>query len=282
MHAQFNQAQTLLDLHQQDDIFVMPNAWDAGSAKLLAAAGFKAIATTSAGIAFSLGRPDSENAVSRDEMLQAIKNIVQAVDLPVSADLEAGFGSRPAVVAETIQMAIEVGVVGGNIEDFTGNRQKPLFDRILATDRIQAARVAANNQLLPFVLTARTDCYLVEHPKPFAEALERAQLYCEAGADCIFIPGVRDLNLIEQLVQQIPKPLTVVVGLKGSPFTVQQLADIGVRRITIGGSLARATYALIRKAAQEMMIKGQFSYAEEQIPDGELCEFFASFSTNLS
>lgn len=282
MHAQFNQAQTLLDLHQQDDIFVMPNAWDAGSAKLLAAAGFKAIATTSAGIAFSLGRPDSENAVSRDEMLQAIKNIVQAVDLPVSADLEAGFGSRPAVVAETIQMAIEVGVVGGNIEDFTGNRQKPLFDRILATDRIQAARVAANNQLLPFVLTARTDCYLVEHPKPFAEALERAQLYCEAGADCIFIPGVRDLNLIEQLVQQIPKPLTVVVGLKGSPFTVQQLADIGVCRITIGGSLARATYALIRKAAQEMMIKGQFSYAEEQIPDGELCEFFASFSTNLS
>jgi 2-methylisocitrate lyase-like PEP mutase family enzyme len=139
-----------------------------------------------------------------------------------------------------------------------------------------------NNQLLPFVLTARTDCYLVEHPKPFAEALERAQLYCEAGADCIFIPGVRDLNLIEQLVQQIPKPLTVVVGLKGSPFTVQQLADIGVRRITIGGSLARATYALIRKAAQEMMIKGQFSYAEEQIPDGELCEFFANFSTNLS
>lgn len=276
MHAQFNQAQTLLDLHQQDDIFVMPNAWDAGSAKLLAAAGFKAIATTSAGIAFSLGHPDSENAVSRDEMLQAIKNIVQAVDLPVSADLEAGFGSRPAVVAETIQMAIEVGVVGGNIEDFTGNRQKPLFDRILATDRIQAARVAANNQLLPFVLTARTDCYLVEHPKPFAEALERAQLYCEAGADCIFIPGVRDLNLIEQLVQQIPKPLTVVVGLKGSPFTVQQLADIGVRRITIGGSLARATYALIRKAAQEMMIKGQFSYAEEQIPDGELCEFFAN------
>lgn len=276
MHAQFNQAQTLLDLHQQDDIFVMPNAWDAGSAKLLAAAGFKAIATTSAGIAFSLGRPDSENAVSRDEMLQAIKNIVQAVDLPVSADLEAGFGSRPAVVAETIQMAIEVGVVGGNIEDFTGNRQKPLFDRVLATGRIQAARVAANNQLLPFVLTARTDCYLVEHPKPFAEALERAQLYCEAGADCIFIPGVRDLNLIEQLVQQIPKPLTVVVGLKGSPFTVQQLADIGVRRITIGGSLARATYALIRKAAQEMMIKGQFSYAEEQIPDGELCEFFAN------
>lgn len=276
MHAQFNQAQTLLDFHQQDDIFVMPNAWDAGSAKLLAAAGFKAIATTSAGIAFSLGHPDSENAVSRDEMLQAIKNIVQAVDLPVSADLEAGFGSRPAVVAETIQMAIEVGVVGGNIEDFTGNRQKPLFDRILATDRIQAARVAANNQLLPFVLTARTDCYLVEHPKPFAEALERAQLYCEAGADCIFIPGVRDLNLIEQLVQQIPKPLTVVVGLKGSPFTVQQLADIGVRRITIGGSLARATYALIRKAAQEMMIKGQFSYAEEQIPDGELCEFFAN------
>ena len=275
MQDQFKKAQIFLSLHHQNHTFVMPNAWDAGSAKMLASAGFKAIATTSAGIAFSLGRPDSENAVSRDEMLQSIQRIVQAVSLPVSADLEAGFGRTPEVVAETIQLAIKAGAVGGNIEDFTSDKQKPLFDRALARDRIRAARLAADNFKWPFVLTARTDCYLVEHANPFAEALERAQLYCEAGADCIFVPGVKDLNTIEQLVRQIPKPLSVVVGLKGSPFSVQQLANIGVCRITIGGSLARATYALIRKAAQEMLVSGQFSYAEEQIPDSELCEFFA-------
>lgn len=279
MQNQAKQAQAFLSLHQQQHAFVMPNAWDAGSAKMLAVAGFKAIATTSAGIAFSLGRPDSANAVSRDEMLHAIQGIIQAVDLPVSVDLEAGFGSQPEVVAETIQLAIKAGAVGGNIEDFTGDKQQSLFDRTLAHDRIQAARLAASNLQLPFILTARTDCYLVGYPKPFAEAVERAQLYCEAGADCVFVPGITDLNIIEQLVKQVPKPLTVVVGLKGSPFTVQQLADVGVRRITIGGSLARATYALIRKAAHEMITQGQFSYAEEQIPDGELCEFFAQFPT---
>lgn len=279
MQNQAKQAQAFLSLHQQQHAFVMPNAWDAGSAKMLAVAGFKAIATTSAGIAFSLGRPDSANAVSRDEMLHAIQGIIQAVDLPVSVDLEAGFGSQPEVVAETIQLAIKAGAVGGNIEDFTGDKQQSLFDRTLAHDRIQAARLAASNLQLPFILTARTDCYLVGYPKPFAEAVERAQLYCEAGADCVFVPGITDLNIIEQLVKQVPKPLTVVVGLKGSPFTVQQLADVGVRRITIGGSLARATYALIRKAAHEMITQGQFSYAEEQIPDGELCEFFAEFPT---
>lgn len=279
MADQFNKAAKFKALHQQKTTFVMPNAWDAGSAKILAAAGFSAIATTSAGIAFALGRPDSEGAVNRVEMLNAIQQIAQAVDLPVSADLEAGFGIEPEVVAETIRQAIHVGVVGGNIEDFTGDGAKPLFDLALASERIQAARLAADATKLPFVLTARTDCYLVKHPNPFAAAVERANRYCEMGADCIFVPGIKDLATIEQLVREIPKPLTVVVGLMGAPFTVQQLADIGVRRITIGGSLARATYALIRKAGQEMMQQGSFSYAEAQIPDGELCEFFANFGS---
>lgn len=279
MNTQFNKAEALYNLHQQEQIFVMPNAWDAGSAKLLAAAGFVAIATTSAGIAFSLGRPDSEGAVSRAEMLNAIQKIAQAIDLPVSADLEAGFGVEPEVVADTIQQAIRSGVVGGNIEDFTGDKHKPLFDRVLASERIHAARLAADALQFPFVLTARTDCYLVNPPTTLNEAIERANLYCEAGADCIFVPGVKDLMLIEQLVKAISKPLTVLVGLVGTPFSVQQLADIGVRRITIGGSLARATYALIRKAATEMMLEGRFSYSEEQIPDAALCEFFANFGT---
>ena len=279
MSSQFSKAARFQALYQTEHTFVMPNAWDAGSAKMLAAAGFAAIATTSAGIAFALGRPDSEAAVNRNEMLSAIQQIAQAVDLPVSADLEAGFGIEPEIVAETIRQAIHTGVVGGNIEDFTGDQAKPLFDLILASERIQAARLAAESTKLPFVLTARTDCYLVNHPKPFAEAVERANRYCEAGADCIFVPGIKNLATIAQLVREVPKPLTVVVGLMGAPFTVQQLADIGVRRITIGGSLARATYALIRKAAQEMMQQGRFSYAEAQIPDGELCEFFASFGS---
>lgn len=278
MYDQHNKARQFQALHQQNQIFVMPNAWNAGSAKMLAAAGFSAIATTSAGIAFSLGRPDSENAVSRDEMLAAIQGIAQAVNLPVSADLEAGFGVEPEAVAATIKLAISSGVVGGNIEDFTGNQQKPLFDHSLAGERIQAARLAADELGLPFVLTARTDCYLVGHLDPFTEALERAYRYCEAGADCIFVPGMKDLAEVEALVKAIPKPLTVVVGLIGTAATVQQLADIGVRRISIGGSLARATYALIRKAAKEMLLEGRFSYAEEQIPDGELCEFFAKFT----
>ncbi|MFZ1387448.1 MAG: isocitrate lyase/phosphoenolpyruvate mutase family protein [Thiolinea sp.] len=279
MADQFNKSAKFKALHQQKTTFVMPNAWDAGSAKMLAATGFSAIATTSAGIAFALGRPDSEDAVSRVEMLNAIQQIVQAVDLPVSADLEAGFGIEPKVVAETIRQAIHVGAVGGNIEDFTGDGAKPLFDVALATERIQAARLAADSTNLPFVLTARTNCYLVNYPNPFAAAVERANRYCETGADCIFVPGIKDLATIAQLVKEIPKPLTVVVGLMGAPFTVQQLADIGVRRITLGGSLARATYYLIRKAAQEMMQQGSFSYAEAQIPDGELCEFFANFGS---
>lgn len=279
MYDQYNKARQFQALHQQNQTFVMPNAWDAGSAKMLAAVGFKAIATTSAGIAFSLGRPDSESAVGRDEMLVAIQGIAQAVNLPVSADLEAGFGIEPETVAATIKLAISSGVVGGNIEDFTGNQQRPLFDNSLAGERIQAARLAADELGSPFVLTARTDCYLVGHSDPFTEALERAHRYCEAGADCIFVPGMKDLAEVEALVKAIPKPLTVVVGLIGTAATVQQLADMGVRRISIGGSLARATYALIRKAAKEMLLEGRFSYAEEQIPDGELCEFFAKFTS---
>lgn len=279
MKSQLDKAVQFRALHQIEKAFVMPNAWDAGSAKMLAAAGFHAIATTSAGIAFALGRPDSEGAVSREEMLATIQQIAQAVDLPVSADLEAGFGTEPETVADTIQLAIKAGVVGGNIEDFTGDAQQPLFDRQLATERIKVARIAADQTKIPFTLTARTDCYLTNHPQAFAEAVERANQYCEAGADCIFVPGVKDLITIERLVKAIPQSLTVVVGLIGTPFTVQQLADIGVRRITIGGSLARATYALIREAAQEIIRNGSFSYAETQIPDGELCEFFAGFKT---
>ena len=274
---QLQKASILKELHARDGTFLMPNAWDAGSARMLSASGFPAIATTSAGIAFSLGLPDYEGAVSREAMLERVGLIAAAVDLPVSADLEAGYGVEPDQVGETIRKAITVGAVGGNIEDFTGEPNAPLFDLALAAERIRAARQAADASAIPFTLAARTDCYLAGVDKPFAAAVERANCYREAGADCLFVPGVSDPDVIAALVKEIDGPLTVVMGLSGSTLSVSQLAALGVRRITIGGSLARATYGLIRQAAVEMKEQGSFSFADRQIPDGELCRFFASF-----
>ncbi len=276
MHTQRTKAETFRDLHRGPGIFLMPNAWDAGSARMLASGGFAAIATTSAGIAFSLGLPDYEGAVTRTAMLDRIQDIAQCVDLPVSADLEAGYGREPAQVGTTIELAIAAGVVGGNIEDFTGISSAPLFNTVLATERIRAARAAADKTGVPFTLTARTDCYLVDVKHPFSQAVQRANNYREAGADCLFVPGASDPKTIAELVKEIDGPLTVVMGLTGSALTVSQLEDLGVRRISIGGSLARATYALMRKAVQEMTINGTFNYSNEQIPDAELCAFFAS------
>nr|WP_294864048.1 isocitrate lyase/phosphoenolpyruvate mutase family protein [uncultured Pseudogulbenkiania sp.] len=274
---QRHKARLFKELHRRSGTFLMPNAWDAGSARLLSSLGFPVIATTSAGIAFSLGLPDYAGAVSREAMLERVGQIAAAVDLPVSADLEAGYGVEPEQVGDTIRQAIAAGAVGGNIEDFSGEPSAPLFDLALAAERIRAAREAADASGLPFTLTARTDCYLAGVDNPFAAAVERANRYREAGADCLFVPGVSDPEVIAALVQAIDGPLTVVMGLSGAALSVSQLAALGVRRITIGGSLARATYGLIRQAAVEMKEQGSFSFADRQIPDGELCQFFASF-----
>lgn len=278
MHTQLAKAQTFRDLHTRSGIFLMPNAWDPGSARMLASSGFPAIGTTSAGISFSHGVADSDGAVSQSEMIDCVERIVQSVGLPVSADLEAGYGTEPDDVAKTIEFAIAAGAVGGNIEDFTGNPAAPLFDSSLAAQRIRAARAAADATGIPFTLTARTDCYLANTPTPFSEAVHRANLYREAGADCLFIPGVSDPDTLTELVKEIDGPLTVVMGLSGSALTVSQLQEIGVRRVTIGGSLARATYGLIRKAAQEMAQHGTFDYSTQQIPHAELCAFFSGYA----
>lgn len=275
MHTQLIKAKIFRDLHAQTKVFLMPNAWDAGSARMLASAGFSSVATTSAGIAFSLGLPDYEGAVTRTEMLDRVREIARAVNVPVSADLEAGYGAEPERVAETIELAIVAGAIGGNIEDFTGDPSAPLFDMSLATERIRAARAVADASGIPFTLTARTDCYLADVMSPFSEAVQRANRYREAGADCLFVPGASDPRTIAELVKEIDAPLTVVMGLKGQSLTVSQLEDLGVRRISIGGSLARATYALMRRAAREMTVDGTFNYSNDQIPDAELCAFFA-------
>lgn len=261
-------------LHVTDSIFLMPNAWDAGSALMLASLGFPAIATTSAGVSFSLGFPDQEAAVSRDTMLERVGSIAAAVQLPVSADLQAGYGTKPDDVGNTIKSAILAGVVGANIEDYSGSSAHPLFEINHAISRIRAAREAADVSGIPFVLTARTDAYLAGVSNPFAVAVERCNAFYEAGADCLFVPGASDPKVIEALVREINGPITVVMGLTGSTLTVPQLGSLGVRRVTIGGSLARATFGLIRKAAAEMIELGTFSYASQQIPDSELSKFF--------
>ena len=262
-------------LHTADAIFLMPNAWDAGSALMLASLGFPAIATTSAGVCFSLGLPDEEAALSRETMLDRVGSIAAAIPLPVSADLQAGYGADPDEVGATIKAAILAGVVGANIEDFTGDPAQPLHSIADATDRIRGARRAADASGMPFVLTARTDVYLAGADKPFAQAVDRCNAYREAGADCLFVPGASDPKTIEALVREIQGPLTVVMGLSGSAFTVPQLGSLGVRRVTIGGSLARATFGFIRQAASEMAAAGTFRFADQQIPHAELSRFFA-------
>jgi 2-methylisocitrate lyase-like PEP mutase family enzyme len=208
-------------------------------------------------------------------MLNRVGEIAAAVGLPVTADLEAGYGDSPEEVAKTIRLSAEAGVVGGSIEDYPGEPAPSLYDTELAVERIKAAREAADGTGLAYTLTARAECYLVGHPDPFAESVARANRYREAGADCLFVPGVKDAETIAALVREIHGPFNVVMGLAGAALSVAELTRLGVRRISIGGSLARATLGLVRRAAEEMAVHGTFTYAEQQIPDAELCEFFA-------
>ena len=269
---QIRKGREFRDLHYAEGIFVMPNAWNAGSACLLDTAGFPAIGTTSAGIAFCLGLPDYEGLLTRDTALEEARRIVGAVTAPVSVDAENGYGDQPEEVAETIRRVAEIGAVGANIEDFDGNG---LYELKHSVERIKAARTAADSLRFSFTLTARADCYLVDHSNPFKESVIRANSYREAGADCLFVPGVKDADTIAALVKEVNGPVNVVMGLVGNLLTVNQLGELGVKRVSIGGSLARATFGLIRRAADELRQDGTFTFADEQIPDDELCRFFS-------
>ncbi|HEU4346421.1 MAG TPA: isocitrate lyase/phosphoenolpyruvate mutase family protein [Actinoplanes sp.] len=265
-----------------DGCFLLPNAWDAGSARLLEAAGFAALATTSAGIAFSHGRPDHDffaehkhgSRLEREVMIRAVGDMVDAVGVPVSADLEDGYGPALESVGETVALAIAAGAAGGNIEDFTGERDNPLYDRRLAVERIMTARTVADTAGEPFVLVGRTDVLLVGGS--VGEAIERANAYLAAGADCAFVPGASDAETIGLLVRELTGPLNVVMGLTGSTLSMAQLADLGVRRVTVGGSLTRAMFGHLRRAAEELRDRGTFTYAQAQIPQDELNEIFHS------
>lgn len=260
-------ASAFADRHQGPGIIALPNAWDPGTAIVLADAGFLFIATTSAGIAFAQGLPDGQN-LSRAQMLELVARIAAAVDVPVSADLEAGYGPRPEDVAATVAGAVAAGAVGCNIEDSTGDAGRPLYELELAVERIRAGAEAASATGLPFVLNARTDPYLLRLGTPqenFVESVRRANAYREAGAGCLYVPGVADADTIGRLVREIDGPLNVL-GARGgaeAPLTVAELEALGVRRVSIGGSLAVAALGLVRRAAAEMRELGTFRYTRE-------------------
>jgi 2-methylisocitrate lyase-like PEP mutase family enzyme len=267
-------------LHESKPGFIMPNAWDVGSALILAEAGFKAIATTSAGIAFSLGKPDysasaARFAVSRAEMFARIGEIVDAVDLPVNGDLESGYGDSPEAVAETIHLAIEVGLAGGNIEDKRPDADA-LYDEVLAAERIAAAREAIDAAGSAFVLTARTDALLWadgDEEAATERCIRRANIFRVAGADCVFTPGPSEGLVIEQLLREIDAPLNLVFGLSagGSPH---EWIAAGVQRVSTGASLARASLRWLRQSAYELQRGGVIPYAMQQLPQSELNELF--------
>lgn len=251
-------------LHQQDAAFIVPNPWDAGTARILTSLGFEALATTSAGYAFSVGRRDSAASLSRDEILANAKAIVDATDLPVTADLEDGFGAEPKACAETIDLAAKIGLVGGSIEDATGDENDPIFEFEYAVERVAAAAEMARD--LPFVLTARTENYLWGRPD-IDDTIRRLQAFAEAGADVLYAPGLPDIGSIKAVCDAVSKPVNVVMGLQGAAMSVHELSDAGVRRISVGGSFARAALGAFICAAEEVRDKGTFTYAEDTVPD---------------
>jgi 2-methylisocitrate lyase-like PEP mutase family enzyme len=258
-----DQAAALLALHAGPG-FVLPNAWDAGSARILEAVGFPAIATTSAGIAWSCGVPDG-GALDRDAMLEHVGRIVAAVNVPVSADLEDGYGDTPDDVARTVAGAARLGAVGGNLEDARGGCLLGVDE---AVDRVAAARAAAPRGT--FVLNARTDTYFVgTSGDPFAETVERAVRYVESGADCVFVPGVVEGDTIRRLAAEIPAPLNVVAGL-ASTTDARTLFSLGVRRVSLGGSLARAALSALERAGRELLDSGTLGFLDGAIAYGDL------------
>jgi 2-methylisocitrate lyase-like PEP mutase family enzyme len=274
MTHQHDRARVFRALHEAAETFVIPNPWDAGSAKMLAALGFPALATTSAGFAFSLGRADGANAVDREETLQNAGAIVQATPLPVSADLENGFGDEPEACAETILRAAEAGLVGGSIEDATGRAGDPIYLLPLAVQRIRAAVQAARSLPFHFTLTARAENHL-HGIADLDDTIRRLQAYAEAGADVLYAPGLRTRDDIRLVVQAVaPKPVNVVAGLSGPNLSVAELADLGVRRVSLGSSFARAAYGAFLQAAQEVRQHGTFNFSAEAVPFARINAMF--------
>ena len=260
-------------LHQRAGAFVMPNPWDAGTARILTAMGFEALATTSAGYAFSVGKRDSRAVLTRAEVLENARKIVEATPLPVTADLEDGFGIMPETCAETIRLAIECGLVGGSIEDATGHADAPIYEMALAEDRIAAAAEAARGK--PFVLTACAENFLWDR-HDLDDTIHRLQAYAAAGADVLYVPGLSDLRDIRTLCEAIDRPINVVMGTVTPSFSVSELSSAGVKRISVGGSFARAALGAMMRAAEEVLEHGTFSYGKSAASGATLAEMMSA------
>jgi 2-methylisocitrate lyase-like PEP mutase family enzyme len=256
-------------LHDGPGAFVLPNPWDLGSARLLAGLGFEALATSSAASACAVGRRDG--GLTRDEALAHAQVIVNATDLPVSADLERGFGDSPEVVAETIRCAAKAGLVGCTIEDSTGNPASPLYDFQLAVERIGAAAEAARSIDFPFLLTARAHNFLYADPS-LDDTIARLQAFEKAGADVLFAPGLPDLESVRQVCSAVSRPFNFMVGIKGKSFPIDELVAAGVKRISLATSLYRAAMTGLFNAARSVRDTGQFDFLEQSLTTPELIE----------
>jgi len=255
-------------LHRRRGAFVIPNPWDAGTARILGALGYEALATTSAGLAFALGRRDGERAVTREETLANAAAIAAASDLPVSADLENAFGDAPETVAETIRLSAETGIVGASIEDASGDRRLPIYDFTLAIERVAAAAEAARSLPFPFCLTARAENFQFGRPD-IDDTIRRLQAFAEVGADVLYAPALPSLDAIRLVCASVPKPVNVVMGLQGPWYSVDALADAGVKRISVGGALNRAAFGGFLRAAREIRQHGTFRFIDDALPFAE-------------
>jgi 2-methylisocitrate lyase-like PEP mutase family enzyme len=273
MKTQEEKAQDFQSLHTQPGCFVIPNPWDAGSAKMLASLGFKALATTSAGLSSSLGLPDGQGLISKEDTLANARDIVLASDLPVSADLENGFHHQPDGVFDTIKSAGNMGLVGASIEDATGDPNQAIYAFELAVERIRAGVDAKKAMPFPFMLTARAEnfCHGIPNLK---DTIKRLQAFQDAGADVLYAPGLIHLHDIATLVKEVDRPVNDVMGLSGANVSVQELTDIGVKRISLGSSLHRTAFGSLLSSANEILNEGTFRFAEKAVSFSALDKIF--------
>jgi len=258
-------------LHERDRAFIIPNPWDVGSARILARMGFEALATTSAGYAFSVGRRDG--AIPREEMVAHVSAIASATDLPVSADLENGYGDDPAAVVNTLQRAAAGGIVGGSVEDSTGRADDPIYDEELAAERVRAAAEAVHALPFTFTLTARAENFLVGRPN-LENTIKRLQAYQEAGADVLYAPGLTSESDIRSVVGAVDRPVNVLMGLQGARLSLDALSALGAKRISVGSALMRAAYGAFLRGAEEMRARGTFTFADDAVPFRDLTAMF--------
>ena len=261
-------------LHQCDRAFIIPNPWDIGTARVLAHMGFEALATTSAGYAFSIGQRD--NTVGRDKMIAHVRDMVAATDLPVSADLENGFGDDPETVAETIRLGAAAGLVGGSIEDSSARRDAPIYEREHAAERVRAAAELAHSLPFPFMLTARAENYLFGR-RDLNDTIKRLQAYQEAGADVLYAPGLATKEDIVAVVGSLDRPVNVLMGLAGVRLNLAELSEIGVKRISVGSVLSRVALTAFIRAATEMRDHGTFTFGDDIVSFRDISAIFGEF-----